>query len=134
MKKYFFRNFTKLTGKHLCQSLFRVNFAKFLRALFLQNTYGRLLFLFLKKCPCHYILILCSFQHVILETHRSMHKNQSCLFTYICCQLSVSPNNSARICPTNLNICMFYHMINSFRNTVFYISFAVPLINKEKRS
>ena len=59
------RNFAKLTGKHKCQGLFfnkveglraatllkkgllhrcfPVNFAKFLRTLFLQNTYGRLL-------------------------------------------------------------------------------------------
>ena len=59
------RNFTKFTGKHLCQSIFLnkvaglrpvtlskkrlwhrcfpVNFAKFLRAPFLQNTFGRLL-------------------------------------------------------------------------------------------
>ena len=46
-------NFAKFTGKHLCQSLFikkglwhrcfPVNFAKFLRAHFLQNTSGRLL-------------------------------------------------------------------------------------------
>ena len=51
------RNFTKFTGKHLCQSLrpatllnkrllhscFTVNFAKFLRTPFLQNTSRRLL-------------------------------------------------------------------------------------------
>ena len=40
------RNLTKLTGKHLCQSLFFnkvVNFVKFLRTPFLQNTSGRLL-------------------------------------------------------------------------------------------
>ena len=51
------RNFTKLTGKHLCQGLFffhffkkenlahcfAVNFVKFLRTPFLQNTSGRLL-------------------------------------------------------------------------------------------
>ena len=47
------RNFTKFTGKHLYQSLllkkrlwhrcFPVNFAKFLKTLFLQNTSGRLL-------------------------------------------------------------------------------------------
>ena len=65
MKKGVLRNFTKFTGKHLCQSLFfnnvaglrpatllkkrlwhrcfPVNFAKFLRTPFLQNTYGRLL-------------------------------------------------------------------------------------------
>ena len=38
------RNFTKFTGKHLCQRLwqtcFSVNFAKFLRTTFLQNTSG----------------------------------------------------------------------------------------------
>ena len=59
MKKGILRNFTKFTGKHLCQSLFLrpatlltkklwhgyfpVNFVKFLRTPFLQNTSGRLL-------------------------------------------------------------------------------------------
>ena len=65
MKKGVLRNFTKFTGKHLCQSLFfnkvaglrpatlltkrlwhrcfPVNLVKFLRTLFLQNTSGRLL-------------------------------------------------------------------------------------------
>ena len=52
------RIFTKLTGKHLCQSLFfnkvaglrcfPVNFMKFLRTPLLQNTSGRLLLLFYK--------------------------------------------------------------------------------------
>ena len=64
-KKGVLRNFAKFTGKHLCQSLFfnkvaglrlatslkkrlwhscfPVNFAKFLRTPFLQNTSGRLL-------------------------------------------------------------------------------------------
>ena len=43
-KKCVLRNFTKFTGKHLCQRLwhtyFSVNFAKFLRTTFLQNTSG----------------------------------------------------------------------------------------------
>ena len=65
VRKDVLRNFTKLTGKHLCQSLFfnkvadlkpatslkkrlchrcfSVNFAKFLKTPFLQNTSGRLL-------------------------------------------------------------------------------------------
>ena len=65
VRKGVLRNFTKFTGKHLCQSLFfnkvaglrpatllkkrlrhrcfPVNFAKFLRTPFLQNTSGRLL-------------------------------------------------------------------------------------------
>ena len=65
MKKGVLRNFTKFTGKYMCQSLFfnkvaglgpvtlfkkrlwhrcfSVNFAKFLRITFLQNTSGRLL-------------------------------------------------------------------------------------------
>ena len=62
-KKGVHRNFTKFTGKHLCQSIFfnkvaghcnfikmklwhrcfPMNFAKFLRTPFLQNTSGRLL-------------------------------------------------------------------------------------------
>ena len=65
VKKGVRRNFTKFTGKHLCQSFFfnkvagvrlvtllkkrlwhrcfPVNFVKFLRTPFLQNTFGRLL-------------------------------------------------------------------------------------------
>ena len=41
LKKCVLRNFTKFTGKHLCQWIF-VNFAKFLRTLFLQNTSAQL--------------------------------------------------------------------------------------------
>ena len=47
VRKGVLRNFTKITGKHLCQRLwlscFPVNFAKFLRMPVLHNTYGRLL-------------------------------------------------------------------------------------------
>ena len=68
LRKGVLRNFVKLTGKHLCQSLsfnkvaglmsatllkwrlwhrcFSVNFTNFLRTPFLQNTSGRLLLLF----------------------------------------------------------------------------------------
>ena len=60
VKKGVLRNFAKFAGKHLCQSLFfnkvaglrlwhrcfPVNFAKFLRTPFLQNTLWRLLFRF----------------------------------------------------------------------------------------
>ena len=69
VKKSVLRNFTKFTGKHLCQSLFfnkvagpatllknslwhkcfRVNFVKFLRTLFLQNNSGRLLLQLLRE-------------------------------------------------------------------------------------
>ena len=48
-KKGVLKNFAKFTGKHLCQSLFLnkvaglVDFVKFLRTPFLQNTPGRLL-------------------------------------------------------------------------------------------
>ena len=54
IKKGVTKNFAKFTGKHLCQSLwkkrlwnrcFPVNFAKFSRALFLQNIFGQLLLL-----------------------------------------------------------------------------------------
>ena len=47
VRKGVLRNFAKFTGKQLCQSLwercFPVNFAKFLRTTFLQNTSRRLL-------------------------------------------------------------------------------------------
>ena len=47
MTKSVLRNFTKFTGKYLCQSLrhrcFPVNFAKFPRIPFSKNTSGRLL-------------------------------------------------------------------------------------------
>ena len=47
LRKDLFRNFAKFTRKHLCQSLwhrcFPVNFAKYLRTLFLQNTSERVL-------------------------------------------------------------------------------------------
>ena len=63
IKKVALKNFPKFTGKHLCQSLFfnkvaisacrkrlwrcfPVNFLKFLRVLFLKNTFGRLLLTF----------------------------------------------------------------------------------------
>ena len=58
MKKVVLRNFAKFTGKHLCQSLFLkkvailrpfpVNFTKFLRTPFSQNTSGRLLLVYKK--------------------------------------------------------------------------------------
>ena len=76
MKKGVLKNFVKFTGKHLCQSpffnnkvedlrpatllkkrlwqrCFPVNFRKFLRTPFLQNTYGRLL-----PSIINYILLL----------------------------------------------------------------------------
>ena len=44
-KKDVLRNFAKVTGKHLWQSLVFDEVANFLRTLFLQNTSGRLLLL-----------------------------------------------------------------------------------------
>ena len=71
IRKRVLRNFAKFTGKHLCQSFFfnkvaglrpatllkkrlwhryfPVNFAKFLRTPFLQNTSGRLLLLLVSR-------------------------------------------------------------------------------------
>ena len=46
MKNDFLGNFTKFIGKHLCQS-FPMNFVKFPRTPFLQNTSGRLLLVFI---------------------------------------------------------------------------------------
>ena len=53
VRKGVLKNFAKFTGNHLCQSLwhrcFPVNFAKFLRTPFLQNTSGHLLLAFYTK-------------------------------------------------------------------------------------
>ena len=81
-RKGVLRNFAKFTGKDLCQSLFfnkatglrpatllkkklwrrcfPVNFAKFLRTLFLQNTPGRLILEF-------QLFILCSFMETFID-------------------------------------------------------------------
>ena len=83
-EKVVLRNFAKFTGKHLCQSLllnkvaglrlatllkkrpwhrcFPVNFAKFLRTLFSQNTSGRLLLNFAIKIPNQDLLNITSEQ------------------------------------------------------------------------
>ena len=78
MKKGALVNFTKLTGTHLCQSLFfnkvagmraatlfkkelrhrcfPVNLAKFLRIPYLQNTSGRLLLILFEACFSYFQL------------------------------------------------------------------------------
>ena len=55
---------------------------------------------FLKKCPCYYVLIIVSSQHV-LDMHDVQKVELVCL--YICCHLSVFLNNSD----------MRYHMNNT---------------------
>ena len=60
-------NFSKFTGKHLCQNLsfkrlyyrfFPANFLKFEGPFFLQNTFGRLL-LYLEPCQVSMIEVFC---------------------------------------------------------------------------
>ena len=67
MKKVVLTNFSKFTGKHMCQSLFfkrlyyrffTVNFPKFVGPLYLQNTVGRLL-LHLEPCQISMIELFC---------------------------------------------------------------------------
>ena len=86
------RNFTKFTGKHLCQSLFfnkvaglmpatllkkrlscrcfSVNFVKFLRSPFLQNTSRRLLLFtpckISNNCPCGFNIV-CTIEKYFLR-------------------------------------------------------------------
>ena len=83
VKQVVLRNFRKLTGKYLCQSLFYnkvaslspflkrrlwhmcfpVNFAKFLRKPFLQNTSGQLL---LNKATCSsYVILVKKYFHLV---------------------------------------------------------------------
>ena len=94
-KKGVLRNFTKFTGKHLCQSLsfnkvadlrpatllkkrlwhrcFPVNFVKFLRTPFLQNTAGRLLL----KCKCLSVTRFFYNQHFYKQRQVKMDKKSS---------------------------------------------------------
>ena len=70
-KNCVFRNFAKFTGKHLCQSLFfnkvagfwfqvfPVNFAKFLRTLFLTNTSSGCFCIFVEWILYFYHLYMC---------------------------------------------------------------------------
>ena len=80
IKKGVLRNLTKFTGKHLCQSLFfnkaaglrrcfPVNFVKFLRTPFLQNTSRRLL---LSVSCSHFIKTTCKNMKILL------YKNTLC--------------------------------------------------------
>ena len=84
VRKGVLRNFTKFTRKHLYQSLFSdkvaglipwhrcfpVNFAKFLRTPFLQNTSGRLLLYFIVSFKNGYLIweesSKCFIYHVLL--------------------------------------------------------------------
>ena len=49
IRKGVLKIFAKVTGKHLCHWCFAVNFAKFSRIGFLQNTFGQLLLLHVTK-------------------------------------------------------------------------------------
>ena len=66
-KKVVLTNFSKFTGKHLCQSLFfkrlyyrffPVNFPKYAGPLYLQNTFGRMR-LHLEPCQISIVEIFC---------------------------------------------------------------------------
>ena len=90
VKKDVLRNCAKFTGKHLCQSLFLnkvaglrlwhrcfpVNFARFLRTPFLQNTSGRLLLsgisIFTKHRSSHRRY---SVKKLLLKFSPNSHKN-----------------------------------------------------------
>ena len=76
VRKSVLRNFSKCTGKHLCRSLlhrcFSVNFAKFLRTPFSQNTSGRLLLYFVNFYFFQYsktIFKLCSTRLILIQTN-----------------------------------------------------------------
>ena len=61
-------NFSKFTGKHLCQSHFfkRFYFPKFVRPLFLQNTFGRLL-LYLEPFQISMIELFCRNTEAVVQ-------------------------------------------------------------------
>ena len=92
LRKGALRNFAKFTGKHLCHSpffnniaglsqCFPVNFAKYLTAPFLQNTYGRLL----PKHPEVFLPDTCAeflwTSHLIEK--RPQHRSSAWIFQHI---------------------------------------------------
>ena len=105
-KKGILRNFQKFTGKHLCQSLsfnkvaglrfatllkkrlwhrcFPVNFVKFLRTTFSQNTSGRLLlWIFWLRYSFPYLLLyLCTYNIVGLTAISYLLQRQNSTFLY----------------------------------------------------
>ena len=84
MKKGALRNFANFTGKHLCQSLwlrwFPVDFEKFFRTPFSQNTSGRLLLKRFKEFSIQNIFFVLkngSFIHVSLGHVRSVNDSST---------------------------------------------------------
>ena len=91
-KKVVLKNIAKSTGKHLCRRLFLkkvaglsnretltrwfpVNFAKFLRTLFLQNTFGQLLLVCLPEGFCY--RITCLYRSLSLQRDSDTGKKTS---------------------------------------------------------
>ena len=94
-EKVVLTNFSKFTGKHMCQSLFfkrlyyrffTVNFPKFVGSLYLQNTVGRLL-LHLEPCQISMIELFCgkSKSLTVFEKKSSSYIFKRFLITH--CQL-----------------------------------------------
>ena len=95
LRKGVLRNFAKFTGKHLCQSLFfnkvatllkkrlwhrcpPVNFAKFLRTPFLQNSSGRLLLvLVIARCWVEYGKYFTSLSYLADLCHEYLGKGNN---------------------------------------------------------
>ena len=63
------------------------------------------------------------------DIYRLSIKSRTRMFTYICCQYHVFPNNSDRIRHIKQTAGMLYHIYNTFRHTVFWISVFESLIS-----
>ena len=97
-KKSVLTNFSKFTRKHLCQIVFfkrlyyrffPVNFPKFVRPLFLQNTFGQLL-LYLEPCQI-------SLMELFLWKHRSSRPERFFKNVFLEISQNSQVNNCVRV-------------------------------------
>ena len=116
-KKAGLENFAKFTGKHLCKSLFLiklqisacnftkketlspVNFAKFLRTPFSQNTSGRLLLIFGDSEAAIGVVLSWFYKKVFLKTLQNLQENTctKVLFLINIFSFSISVNTFLKI-------------------------------------
>ena len=90
VKKDVLWNFAKFTGKDLCQSLFfPLNFAKFLRTSFSQNTSGRLLL----PLGDHLFSMYEKFSEKLMCAYQRLRNSFSEKFAYVLNGLSPAKNN-----------------------------------------
>ena len=113
------RNFAKFTGKHLCQSLwhkcFPVNFAKFLRTPFSQNTSGRLrLQILLRYSKQRRYLMICRYHSLSRNFNTIINKKE--------CERNTTSTVNRNDWNKQLGLLFHYYWTNNQINYIFLIN------------